>query len=292
MFWRKKEKIEPYTDIPREDATPLEALWISEESAKDIISIRNVFFALIMQLYRKEYINFEKLSTGEHNIVFNYDEVDYFNSNYKKIMEDYSSFDAMDGSFVTYVGGFYNGILKMTESSIELMEELEIEYDELAMLNIIKAVSYEHEGLVTFKNIADTILRRDTRKVDNTYIESLIFVINNLLTKSMIKKGFVYEDELKNKKFLEIKNHPNKYVAESILWKGLKKYLWEDFIDIMQNDTKVLEFYPYYIVFGMEGRIVENIELEEVYLKPKTVDLLKSLQDESEALYKLDFEYE
>lgn len=279
-------------EIPRKDATPLEALWISGEADKDIISIRNVYFALIMQLYKKGYLNFEKLSTGEHNIVFSYETVDFFKSNYKKIMEDYSCFDDMDDSFQMYVGGFYNGILKMIENSVELIDELEIEYDELAILNIIKVVSYEHEGVVTFRNIADTILKRDTRKVDNTYIESLIFVINNLLTKSMLKKGLVIEDELNNKKFLEIKNHPAKYNDESKLWKGLKKYLWEDFIDIMQNDAKVLELYPYYIVFGMEGRIVENIELEEVYLKPKTVDLLKALQEESEMLCKLDFEYE
>ena len=292
MFWFKKEKIEPYSEIPRKDATPLEALYISEEMKKDLLSVRNVFFALIMQLYRKEYINFEKLSTGEHNIVISYEAVDSFNSNYRKVMEDNSCFDEMDENFQNYVGGFYNGIMKMTENSTGLMEELEIGYDELAMLNLLKAVSYECNGIVTFKSIADTILKRSKRKVDNFYIETLIFIMNKVLTKSMIEKGFLFETELEDKKILDIKNYPEKYIMESKLWKGLKKHLWENFIDIMQNDKLLLEFYPYYIVFDIDGRIVENIDLEEVYLKPKTIDLLKALNEETEALRKLEFEDE
>ena len=56
-------------------------------------------------------------------------------------MDDYSCFDTMGDSFQNNVGGFYNGILKMMENSIELIDELEIEYDELAMLNILKVVN-------------------------------------------------------------------------------------------------------------------------------------------------------
>lgn len=290
MFWFKKEKIEPYEEIPREDATPLEALYISEEMKKDILSVRNVFFALIMQLYRKEYINFEKLSTGMHNIVVSYESVDFFNSNYKKIMEDNTCFDDMDESFQSCVGGFYNGIMEMIEKNTALMEELEIGYDELAMLILIKTVSYECNGIVTFENIVDTIFKRSKRKVDNVCIETLIFLMNKILAKSMIEKGFVYKEELADTKILSIKNHPEKYTSESKLWKGFKKYLWKNFIDIMQNDKLLLEIYPYYIAFDMEGRVVENIDLEEVYLKPKTIDLLKALSEEVEVFRKLELD--
>ncbi len=91
---------------------------------------------------------------------------------------------------------------------------------------------------------------------------------------------------------MDIKNYPEKYIMESKLWKGFKNHLWDNFIDIMQNDKLLLDFYPYYIVFDMDGRIIENIDLEEVCLKPKTIDLLKALNKESEALCKLEFEDE
>ena len=148
MFWNR-EKIDVYGEIPRNDATPLEVLWISGEFSGNI-DISNIFFAMITRLYLKKVI---KIKYGTRCVIeFDYDNVDMFSSSYKKIMEDYSSLKNQKPLFNEEIGFFYNELFKLTESSKSLMDELKIELDELGFLNLLKVVAYENEGNIEKAN--------------------------------------------------------------------------------------------------------------------------------------------
>ena len=67
MFWNR-EKIDVYRDIPRSDATPLEAYWIAGEF-DDGVELSNIFSAMIIQLFSKKLIKIKKKAEDSETIV-------------------------------------------------------------------------------------------------------------------------------------------------------------------------------------------------------------------------------
>ena len=147
MFWNR-EKIDVYRDIPRSDATPREAYWIAGEF-DDGVELSNIFSAMIIQLFSKKLIKIKKKE--ECVIEFSYENVDIFSSTYQKTMDDYSLLKEMNPMFEKEIGYFYNGLMKLTDSSKHLLDELKISLDELAFLNLLKIVAYENDGKITIK---------------------------------------------------------------------------------------------------------------------------------------------
>ena len=289
MFWNR-EKIEFCTEIPRSDATPLEAYWIAGEF-DDGIEISNIFSAMIVQLFVKKIIKIRKKE--ECIIEFNYDNVDMFSSTYKKTMEDYSLLNEAKPMFKEEIGFFYNELMKLTESSKHLMDELKIGLDELTFLNLLKIVAFENEGKITTKLLYKTLMSRDIKSIKDMGVESILFFFSKLLPSVMFEKGFVVEDNLKlldnaNTKVTE------KYQTESKLWKGLKKYLHKGLYDDLENLSAktILDLLPYTIIFDCKDDLIENILLssEGTFAADiVTIDTIDTLNKEFKILNNIMF---
>ena len=289
MFWNK-EKIDVCREIPRSDATPLEALFISGQIGLDN-EISNIFLAMIVQLYTKKIIKIKKKE--ECIIEFDYDNVDMFSSIYKKTMEDYSLLNDMKPMFNKEIGFFYNEVMKLTESSKALMDELKIGLDELAILNLLKVVAYENEGNITIKNLYKTLMKRDVESIQDMGIESMMFLFIDLIPSVMFDKGYISE---KNLKFLDIiiQKSTEKCETESKLWKGLKKYLQQEIYDDLDNlSTKTfIDFCPYAIIFDCHDKLIEIMikNSEKSYAADVIIlDIIDSLNKEIKILDNMMF---
>lgn len=256
MFWNK-EKIEVYKEIPRGDATPLEALWISEDFSVNT-DISNVFCAMLVRLYLKNIIKIKKKDSCV--IEFNYDNVDMFSSNYKKVMEDYSLLKNVKPMFNEEIGFFYNELFKFTENSKILLEELKISLDELGFLNLLKVVAYENDGNITIKNLYKTLMKRDVETINDMGIETIIYFFSDLLPKVLFEKGYVSENHIKLFD-ATIQTNTEKCNEESKLWKGFKKYLKKDIYDDLENLSikTFVEFCPYAIIFDCHEKLIETM---------------------------------
>lgn len=282
MFWNR-EKIEVCREIPRNNATPLEVLWISGDFSVNI-DISNIFFAMIVKLYLKKVIKI-KLGTS-CTIEFNYDNVDAFSSNYKKVMEDYSLLKNQKEIFNEEIGFFYNELFKLTESSKILMDELKIEFDELGFLNLLKVVAYENDGNITIKNLYQTLMRRDVESINDMGIETMMYFFSDLLPQVLFEKGYITE---KNIKLLNatIQTNTEKCNEESKLWKGFKKYLNKNIFDEIDNlsFSTILEYYPYAVIFNCHEKLLdyviatcENLTTAEMNIRDTLNGLNKEIQ--------------
>lgn len=282
MFWNR-EKIDVYREIPRNNATPLEVLWISGEFNVNI-DISNIFFAMIVKLYLKKVI---KIKYGKPCVIeFDYDNVDIFSSSYKKIMEDYSSFKNQKSLFNEEIGFFYNELFKITESSKILMGELKIELDELGFLNLLKLVAYENEGNITIENLYKTLMKRDVETINDMGIETMMFFFSDLLPQVLFEKGYVSESHI-NLFDATIQKNTEKCNEESKLWKGLKKYLKKNISDEIEtlSFNTILEYFSYAICFNCHESIlnyvienVDNLTTSEINIRDTLEKVNKEIQ--------------
>lgn len=282
MFWNR-EKIDVCREIPRNDATPLEVLWISGDFSVNI-DISNIFFAMIVKLYLKKVI---KIKNGTPCVIeFDYDNVDAFSSNYKKIMEDYASLKGQKAIFNEEIGFFYNELFKLTESSKILMNELKIELDELGFLNLLKVVAYENDGNITIKNLYNTLMKRDVETINDMGIETMMYFFSDLLPQVLFEKGYVLENHIKLLN-ATIQTNTDKCNEESKLWKGFKKYLKKNIFDEIDNLSfnTFLEYYPYAIIFNCHENLLdyatanfENLTTAEINIRDTLDKLNKEIQ--------------
>ena len=256
MFWNR-EKIEVCREIPRNDATPLEVLWISGEFSVNI-DISNIFLAMIVKLYLKKVI---KIKYGTPcTIEFNYDNVDAFSSNYKKTMEDYSLLKNQKSIFNEEIGFFYNELFKITESSKILMDELKIDLDELGFLNLLKVVAYENDGSITIKNLYQTLMKRDVETINDMGIETMMYFFSDLLPQVLFEKGYVSENHIKLLN-ATIQTNTEKCNEESKLWKGFKKYLNKNIFNEIESLSfnTILEYFPYAVIFNCRENLLDYV---------------------------------
>lgn len=282
MFWNR-EKIDVCREIPRNDATPLEVLWISGDFSVNI-DISNIFFAMIVKLYLKKVI---KIKNGTPCVIeFDYDNVDAFSSNYKKIMEDYASLKGQKAIFNEEIGFFYNELFKLTESSKILMDELKIELDELGFLNLLKVVAYENDGNITIKNLYNTLMKRDVETINDMGIETMMYFFSDLLPQVLFEKGYVSENHIKLLN-ATIQTNTDKCNEESKLWKGFKKYLKKNIFDEIDNLSfnTFLEYYSYAIIFNCHENLLdyaianfENLTTAEINIRDTLDKLNKEIQ--------------
>lgn len=254
-----KEKIEVYRDIPRTDATPLEVLWISGDLSVNL-DISNVFCAMLIRLHLKKVIKIKKKDCCV--IEFDYDNVDMFSSNYKKVMEDYTLLKNVKSTFNEEIGFFYNELLKFTENSKILMEELKISFEELGFLNLLKVVAYENDGNITVKNLYKTLMKRDVETINDMGIETMMYFFSDLLPQVLFEKGYISENNIKLLN-ATIQINTEKCNEEAKLWKGFKKYLKKDIYDDIENLSikDFIELCPYAIIFNCHEKLIETMSM-------------------------------
>lgn len=251
------QKLEYFRELPNQNSTPGEALYLLEEPySRFMNSFGNVFSANILNLKLKGYIDLriEKINEKTDKIFVKYiksEETDENNLKdeekeiYKFIKDAAKEQEEIEiKDLEKYIGKNYSkvqNLIQKTQDNIEneLTKEKLFNKEEKEVYKEFKDKSSIYYTMVFISLIMFIIPL------------SIVFVINGILCSKIAKKTNVLTQE-----GMELKEK----------WKGLKKYM-EDFSLLNEKEVPAIEVWEKYLVFATAFGIAEKVlkQLKTIY---------------------------